>query len=164
MTRYVAFLRAISNVSMEPFRRAMEDLGFADVESFGMSGNLLFNARNGRASSLEDRIAARVRTDAFVRTRLELARMLAGDPFRSAVMFLARPPSAARHRAFRRLAFSGPRPVIRGKTVSFVYPSSLRGTRAPLDFEAVLGVRGTARSFRVVARVLERMSGARSGR
>jgi uncharacterized protein (DUF1697 family) len=42
---YLVLLRAISNVPMEPFRKAMaEELGFDHVESHGMSGNILFTA------------------------------------------------------------------------------------------------------------------------
>jgi uncharacterized protein (DUF1697 family) len=43
-SRYVAILRAITYVPMKPFRRALEELGFTDVESHATSGNLLFNA------------------------------------------------------------------------------------------------------------------------
>ena len=34
--RYVVLLRAVSNVSMEPFREGMRGLGFTDVDSFGI--------------------------------------------------------------------------------------------------------------------------------
>jgi Protein of unknown function (DUF1697) len=62
--RYVALLRAITNVPMKPFRRALEELGFTDVESYATSGNLLFNARASDPAALERRIAARVGTAA----------------------------------------------------------------------------------------------------
>jgi uncharacterized protein (DUF1697 family) len=160
--RYVVLLRAISNVGMQPFRQALEELGFSDVESYGMSGNLLFNADRSDTAALERCIAARLGAAAFVRTRPELARVVAQDPFRgrpgASVLFLARPPAAARRRAFLRLDFEAPRPVLRGRTLCFVHPARLLGKRTPFDFERALGVEGTARSARVVGQLLARMS------
>jgi uncharacterized protein (DUF1697 family) len=164
MQRYVALLRAISNVAMQPFRQAMEELGFTDVQSYGMSGNLLFNSPGSNTETLERRIAARLRVPAFVRSRSELRRVMAAYPFvnrpGASILFLARSPAAARRRAFLDLAFEPPRPVLRGKTVSFVHPATMQGKRAPLDFERLLNVQGTARSAAVVSRLLARMSTA----
>lgn len=163
--RYVALLRAISNVPMQPFRQAMEELGFTAVESYGTSGNLLFSADRSDAAALERRIALRLGTAAFVRGCPELARVAADDPFRgrggASVFFLARPPAAGRRQAFLRLAFEAPRPVLRGRSLFFVHPARLRGKRTPVDFERAFAVPGTARSARVVERLLARMLGAR---
>jgi uncharacterized protein (DUF1697 family) len=157
--RYVALLRAITNVEMKPFRDRMERLGFADVASYGMSGNLLFNAVGSDIASLESRIAAEFDTVALVRTRPELARIVGQDPFGSTILFLARASTTAR-REFLRLDFEPPGPVLRGKTVYFEHPAKLRGKSTPFDFERALGVQGTARSARVVRALLERMSAA----
>jgi hypothetical protein len=56
MPRFVALLRAISNVPMQPFRAQMEALRFASVETFGMSGNILFDTPRTDAASLERRL------------------------------------------------------------------------------------------------------------
>lgn len=157
-TRYVALLRAISNVSMQPFRAALEELGFTDVESYGMSGNFLFNATPSDTGLLERVIAKRLGCATFVRTRQEMAKVVAADPFGSAILFLARAPTATRRRRFLDLEFEGPRPVLRGHTLFFVYPARLRGKRTPTDFERILGVQGTARSARVVHALLARLS------
>jgi uncharacterized protein (DUF1697 family) len=163
--RYVALLRAISNVGMQPFRQAIEELGFTAVESYGTSGNLLFSADRSDTRALERRITARLGAVAFVRSCPELARVAAHHPFRgrsgASVFFLARPPTA-RRQAFLRLGFEGPRPVLRGRTIFFVHTARLRGTRTPLDFERALGVQGTARSARVVEQLLGRMLGGAS--
>jgi Protein of unknown function (DUF1697) len=158
MPRYAAFLRAISNLAMDPFRRTMEDLGFAEVESYGMSGNLLFTAHQADRAALERRIAKRFGTAAFVRTGPELARIVGSDPFRASVLLLSHPPSPSRRRAFAQLDFEEPLPVLRGATLYFLYPARLRGKRGHFDFEVALGVSGTARSTRVLDRVLARMS------
>ena len=162
MPRFAALLRAVSNVAMNPFRRAMEDMGFTDVETFGMSGNLLFTTRLSDIPSLERRIAKRFGTAAFVRTQHDLQRIAGEDPFGSAILFLSHSPSASRRRAFGRLEFTEPRPVLRGRTIYFVYPARLRGRKEPFDFENALGVLGTARSARVVERLLTRISDSSS--
>lgn len=157
--RYVALLRAISNVSMHTFRQAMEELGFTAVESVGMSGNLIFTfAENANITAYERRITARFGTLAVVRTHADLARIAAQDPFGSSLLFLARPPTAARRHALSQLDFEASRPILCGKMVYFVYPARLRGKRTPFDFERALGVQGTARSARVVQQMLMRLA------
>ena len=137
---FVALLRAISHLGMQSFRDGMRDLGFTDALSYGMSGNLLFNAADADIAQLERRVTARLSTPAIVRTRAQLARIVAQDPFGSSILFLARTPGTARRQAFAQLDFTGPPPVIRAKSVYFVYPATLRGKRTPLDFERALSV------------------------
>lgn len=158
--RYVALLRAISNVSMTPFREGMEELGLTDVESYGMSGNLLFNSGRVDIAALEQRITDRFRTPAIVRTGSQLRRIIAHDPFDSGILFLARTPKVSLRRAFLELNFASPRPVLYGKTVYYVDPARLQGKRTPFDFEHALTVLGTARSARVVRQILARMLNA----
>ncbi|MCW5695315.1 MAG: DUF1697 domain-containing protein [Bauldia sp.] len=154
--RYVALLRAISNVSMAPFRAALEELGYTGVTSFGMSGNLAFTANGGTVAEMERRIGAALNTVAIVRTVAELKRAAADNPFRdtggSAVFFLARAPSAATRKAFLALDLNQ-EPLLRARTLYFRHPLTLQGKRAPLDIEKRLGVTGTARSSNVVERL-----------
>jgi uncharacterized protein (DUF1697 family) len=156
--RYVALLRAITNVSMKSFREKMEEMGFTDVESYGTSGNLLFNARGKGATSLEQRITKRFKTPAIVRMDSQLARILAKDPFDSTILFLARTPTTSKRKKFRQLDFKSPQPVMYGKSVYFAHPAHLRGKRTAFDFERALDVLGTARSARVVRQILKRMT------
>lgn len=155
--RSVALLRAITNLPMQPFRDAMQQMGFTGVESYGMSGNLLFDTTTTDTRALERRIGKRFGTDAFVRTHAEMKRAVAHDPLAGIVMFLERPPPAAMRRAFLGLDVQDPRPVLIGRTLYFSYPLLLRGRRTPLDIEDRLAVRGTFRTSRVVAALLARM-------
>jgi hypothetical protein len=93
---------------MKPFRDAMEELGFTDVESYATSGNILFNARASDSASLERRIAGRFNTAAFVRTRMEMAQVVNQDRLGAMVMFLAHPPAAAKKPASLDLDFKEP--------------------------------------------------------
>lgn len=156
--RYVALLRAITNVSMKSFREKMEELGFTDVESYGMSGNLLFNTKEKDKKSLEQRLTTQFGTPTIVRTNAELARVIDQDPYGSTILFLVRSPTTSKRKRFLQLDFESPQPVIHGKTIYFVHPARLRGKRTAFDFERALEVLGTARSARVVRQILKRMT------
>lgn len=152
--RYAALLRAISNVEMAPLRRRLESLGFAEVESYGMSGNFFFTTERSTRAALEKQIAGELGTHAFVRTQAELAAAADGHPFRgqkgAAVMFLARRPRPSMHAALTALDVTPPAPELRGDVLYFVHPTTIRGRRTPLDFEEILDRAGTARSLSVV--------------
>jgi uncharacterized protein (DUF1697 family) len=100
MPRYVAFLRAINVgghvVKMDDLRRQFEKLGFADVQTFIASGNVIFTSPSKDGSALERRIEGRlektfgyeVRT--FVRTESEVAKVAAYAPFKAEQVRTAR--------------------------------------------------------------------------
>jgi len=91
MTRYFAFLRAINvgghTVKMEALRRNFEELGFAGVETFIASGNVIFETGNGPVTELENRIEAGLaetlgfKPVVFLRTLPELTQIVACQPF-----------------------------------------------------------------------------------
>ena len=134
------------------------ELGYSDVETYGMSGNILFTAPQTPISTLEKRISDRFKTEVFVRTSVELAKIVANDPLGSTIIFLAKPPSLSRREKFNELEFEGRRPVLRGSTVYYRYPARLSDKKAPFDFEEFLDVRGTARSARVVKTIAEKLA------
>lgn len=85
MPRYIAFLRAINVgghiVKMERLRVLFEELGFAKVETFIASGNVVFESRSRRAAALEAQIGKHLHANlgyavtTFLRTDVELVRM-----------------------------------------------------------------------------------------
>jgi uncharacterized protein (DUF1697 family) len=88
--RFVAFLRAINvggrTVRMDQLRDHFEDLGFADVDTFIASGNVIFEAAgNGRQleakieRQLQSRLGYAVAT--FVRSVADLESVPANQPF-----------------------------------------------------------------------------------
>lgn len=160
-SRYVALLRGISNVPMQPFRQVLVDIGLADVASFGGTGNLIFSAGDAERPSIEQRIEAAVGVDAFVRSRDELLAIVSGDPFAersgAAVFFTHAPVGKNRIASILAGGFELEPPVFSGSHVYFVHPLQRPGHRSVVDLERELGVRGTMRASRVVARVLERM-------
>lgn len=91
MTRYIAFLRAINvgghNVKMAELRQHFEELGFKNVETFIASGNVIFEASDTNASTLERKIEAHLHdklgyaVDTFLRTAAEVAEIAKYEPF-----------------------------------------------------------------------------------
>jgi len=91
MPRYVAFLRAINvggrTVKMDPLARVFEEMGFAAVETYIASGNVIFASRVKDAANIERTIEAALEkalgfeTATFVRTTTELAAVAAREPF-----------------------------------------------------------------------------------
>jgi uncharacterized protein (DUF1697 family) len=162
MTRdYAAFLRNNRNPSMEPLRAALAELGLTEVGSFGATVNFVFRAPGADVALLERRITEAVGAEALVRTRQELAAIVAKDPYsgrQGANLFLARrlvdETSAVFQNAF---GPKGDPPVASGTTVYFLHPTRLLGRKAVVNFERELGVMGTMRTTRVVSRVLELM-------
>lgn len=91
MTRYVAFLRAINvgghTVKMDYLRGLFESLGFADVETFIASGNVIFEANESDTAKLGKKIAAHLEAnlgygvETFVRSMQEAAEIAKRCPF-----------------------------------------------------------------------------------
>ncbi|MBT2794257.1 DUF1697 domain-containing protein [Paraburkholderia strydomiana] len=110
MTRYVALLRAVNvggtgKLPMAELRTMCEAVGFTNVRTYIASGNVVFDSKLAEASvksrlerCLEEYAGKPV--GAVVRTREELAQVLAANPFKSAApnrtvaIFLDKPPPA----------------------------------------------------------------------
>ena len=118
MPRYIAFLRAINvgghTVKMEELRGHFESLGFANVDSFIASGNIIFESPSQDTEALEKKIETHLRdalgydVATFLRTDAEVAEIADHEPFpdteanpanKLAVAFLAEPPPAAARKA-----------------------------------------------------------------
>ena len=92
MPRFIAFLRAINvgghTVKMDELRRLFESMGFARVETFIASGNVVFEATSKNAKALEKKIEKRLKealgyeVATFIRTDAELADIANYQPFR----------------------------------------------------------------------------------
>lgn len=90
MPRFVSFLRALNVgghgvVKMDVLKRHFEKMGFADVETFIASGNVVFSSKAAKdldakiAQALEKELGYAVAT--FVRTVAEIAEAAAHAPF-----------------------------------------------------------------------------------
>lgn len=92
MPKYIAFLRAINvgghTVKMDHLRRLFETMGFANVETFIASGNVIFESIEPDKKTLERKIgdylqaALGYEVATFIRTSAELAEIACYNPFK----------------------------------------------------------------------------------
>jgi len=174
--RYVAFLRAINVggntiIKMADLRRAFESMGFANVETHIQSGNVLFASAETSAERLVRRLEQGLeaslgyRGSVFVLTPQQLKEASANNPFdperleseqRCHLMFLSRAPDAAQREALMKLQGAEYRFFVKGRVLYYAYPKVFDGSRRrAIDFEKVLGAVGTARTWKVVNKLVE---------
>ena len=94
MPKYIAFLRAINvgghTVKMDHLRRLFGALGFAKVETFIASGNVIFDSSSRSTRTLEKKIETHLRETlgyevaTFIRSPAELSAIAGYKPFPAA--------------------------------------------------------------------------------
>lgn len=164
---YIALLRAVNvggrTLKMDRLRSELADLGLGDVRTYVQSGNVLFSTARSRsavAKQLEDRLGVRV----LLRTRDELASIVAGRPFPDTtklhVTFLDARPGGDGLRDLAAASFA-PEEFRAAGTELYVYCPNGYG-RAKLNngfLERKLRVTATTRNWRTVTTLLELLSG-----
>ena len=174
--RYIALLRAInvgghSVIRMSDLRAVFESLGLTEVVTYIQSGNVLFNSKDRDpervAQLLEKKLESALgyQVPVFLLTRGQLEDAAAHNPFDAErrdeeqhchLMFLSGEPDAAHCAALmalegREYSFS-----VHDKVLYFAYSREAEGRgRRAINFEKVLGVTGTARTWKVVNKLIE---------
>ncbi|MFN2582218.1 MAG: DUF1697 domain-containing protein, partial [Candidatus Dormibacteria bacterium] len=135
-----------------------------DVATHIQSGNAVFTTGPGDATALARALEGHLHsmlsltTVAFVMTLEDLEAASRANPFRpkgsddtvSHVMFLDAEPDARHRAALMSLAGDDYRFAVKGRVLYYAYPRSSVGRRRQVNFEKMLGVRGTARTYKVV--------------
>jgi uncharacterized protein (DUF1697 family) len=165
MTRYIALLRAVNvggtgKLPMADLKSICEDLGFARVETYIASGNVVFESK-AAPSKVKAELEACLLEYAgkpigvVVRTAAEMRAVLKANPFRDAegkytyAIFLDRSPP---HDALGRVTGQSVEKMSLGEREIFVhYPSGMG--RSKLKIPAAKT--GTARNMNTVAKLAE---------
>ena len=171
---WVALLRGINlarnkRIAMADLRAAYEAAGCGDVRTYIASGNVVFTSETGArgraalAQKLEEAVEEACGVSAWValRTAAELAAVVGRHPFgddtsSTYVTFLREKPSDAGVRLLESLDVEPDLVAVDGTEVYVRYPNGLANARiggALLD--RTLGVQGTNRNWRTVARLAE---------
>lgn len=174
--RYVALLRGINVgghgvVTMAELRERFESFGLADVSTYIQSGNVLFSHRDADVTRLARRLERELAealdrpVRVLVLTRAELRDAAGHNPFdpvaRDAVqqchlMFLSAEPDEAHRQALMAMQGEEYRFHVRDRVFYYAYDRSRAGRgRRNIDFERVLGVTGTSRTWKVVDRLID---------
>lgn len=176
MPRYVAFLRAINvggrTVSMAELRALFQALGFAKVETFIASGNVIFEAKSTDTQSLERKIEKHLHillsyeVATFVRTDVEISAIAGCRPFSLPVLksakalnvaFLAKPLPGEAQKALMRLKTDIDDFHAHGREVYWLCrKKQSESTFSNAVFERTLKVQTTFRGFNTILRLAEK--------
>ena len=179
MPKYVAFLRAINvgghTVKMDQLRTLFEAVGFAGVETFIASGNVIFQSKSTNTASLEKKIEQHllkvlgyeVRT--FVRAIAELAAVANHQPFSEVelkatgntllVGFLAGQPSNEAKEKVLRLSGATDAFAINGREVYWLCRTRFGDSAVSgALLEKTLAQRATLRNMNTVVRIAAKYS------
>jgi uncharacterized protein (DUF1697 family) len=171
--RQIALLRGINlgsnrRVSMGALRELLTGRGYEDVRTHLQSGNVLLTAAatgERLERELEQAIAAElgIETDVIVRTRDELAKVVARNPLRKVadnpsrylVSFLAAKPDPKLVRELTKLDVAPEQFVVDGRELYAWHPDGVqRSTLNKALAEGRLGVTATARNWNTVTKLL----------
>jgi uncharacterized protein (DUF1697 family) len=174
MTVQVALLRGINvgahnRIAMAELRELLSSLGYGDARTLLQSGNVVLSADarpDDLARELEREISSRfgVKTPVVVRTRKEIAAVVALDPLREVVdrdklyqvSFLSAKPDAKTMREIAAVDVAPERFVHVGREIYAWHPNGIqRSPLAKLLSDKRLGVTATARNWNTVGKLHE---------
>src|SRR5215213_6957368 len=173
MPRHIALLRGVNigpanRVPMPQLRELLTECGYEDVRTLVASGNIVLTTRRKPdtvARDIRTRIkdAMGVDTPVVMRTRDELAEVIARDPFgdlvteprRYQVTFLEQPPPKATLQKLEALDTGDERWQIAGREIYTWHPDGIQNSAlARLLADRKLGVTATARNWNTVTKLL----------
>jgi len=172
---HVALLRGVNlgarnKVSMADLRALFVDLGHEEVATYVQSGNVVFKGRVANSADLAKAIERRIARDlglsitVVVRTKAQLARVAAGNPFAASerepaslhVTFLAERPGRARVGELEANESAPDEFRVVGKEIYLHTPQGYGRTKlSGAYFEKQLGVAATTRNWRTVTKLAE---------
>jgi uncharacterized protein (DUF1697 family) len=162
-------LGARNRIAMADLRALAEELGGEDVQTYVQSGNVVF--RSGLAASTwEKKLAEGIKkalgldVAVIVRSGSQLAKIVAGNPFKAAaadplkvhVTFLVTSPDRKRVQQLTGQSFPPDELRVKGTEVYLHCPAGYGRSKLSNDlFERALGVTATTRNWRTVAALAE---------
>jgi uncharacterized protein (DUF1697 family) len=174
--QFVALIRAInvggrSVVKMPELRQLFESLGFRDVATYIQTGNVAFKADSSSSKQLSGQLESSFektfgfKTMFFVLTPDQLKEAAANNPFEPErldkeqhchLMFLSDKPAEEKIKALLDLQGREYRFAVKDNVLYYAYSrkdAALR--RRNIPFEKVLGVTGTARTWKVIDKLIK---------
>jgi len=179
MPKYVAFLRAINvgghTVKMDYLRSLFEGIGFASVETFIASGNVIFDSKAKTTKTLEQKIERHLLAElgyavtTFIRAPSELTEIVDHDPFSKAelnasgpalyVGFLTDKPSNEAKQKVLSLSVATDDFAVQGREVYWLCRAKLSESAVSgALLEKTLGTPATFRNINTVRRIAAKYS------
>jgi len=164
-------VRGKNRVPMADLRKLAETLGFEGVETLIQSGNLTFGTRTKSAEKLEKTLEAAIRErfsleiDCLVRDAATLRAAIASNPFAGEaaadpshllLMFLRSEPTQNAVAALQTAIVGPERLACIGRELFITYPTGIGTSKLTgALIERKIGIRGTARNWNIVRKLLE---------
>ncbi|MEM1179632.1 MAG: DUF1697 domain-containing protein [Acidobacteriota bacterium] len=174
MATFIALLRGINvggkNVlPMKDLKALVAGLGAGDVRTYIQSGNVVFEAADGDAETLGERLGEAIEADrgfrpqTLVLTAQELRDLAAVNPYPEAVaepktlhlFVLERPPASPDLESLRAIQRDTERFELVGRCFYLHAPDGIGRSKLAAKAEKALGVPTTARNWRTVEKLLE---------
>jgi uncharacterized protein (DUF1697 family) len=172
---YIALLRGINVgghavIKMADVKKLFESCGLADVSTYIQTGNVIFSSNETDKEKLAVQIEKKFKSTTgheskiFFLTNDKLKKAASHNPFeperrdkeqRCHLMFLSGKPDAVHVKALMKLEGREYQFHVHEDVLYYAYPNKFAGNRRNIDFEKVLGVKGTARSWKVVDKLIE---------
>ncbi|SRR5579871_2626197 len=175
MIKYVALIRALnvggtSVIKMADLKKMFESFGLAEVSTYIQSGNVIFKSKESSQEKLTAKIEKGIKASwgkelrVFVLTAAQLQKAADHNPFQpdaddkdriSHLMFLSEKPDAGHQKALMEQQGKEYKFAFWEKVFYLSYSRESAGKRRNLNFEKILGVYGTARTWKVVDSLIE---------
>lgn len=168
MTTYISLLRGINvsgqkKIKMADLKKLYESLGFADVQTYIQSGNVVFKYTKTDTKQLARKITDSIRkTYSFevpveIRTKDDLDKIIANNPFNAEnhnklhVMFLAEKPQNPPIAEIEKMKDKSEEFFIAGREIYLSTPNGYGKSKiSNTFFEKKLGVSATTRNWKTV--------------
>lgn len=171
MTRYFAFLRALNVggnhiIKMEDLRAMFGAWGFANVNTYIASGNVIFDTSLDDAATVEADVEARLKgalgyeVKTFLRSTAELAQIAqftpaGGDPVAFNVMFHSAPVSPAAQEKVLALRTPVDAFHFSGREMYWLCQTKMSESKYPTaSLEKLVGMPGTMRTINTVRKLV----------
>ena len=172
---YIALLRGInvgghSVIKMADLREFFKSFGLSEVSTYIQSGNVLFTSNESNRDvlstnlehNLESALGYPIRI--FLYTTAELRDASSKNPFEPEhhdheqlchLLFLSEKPDSDHIESLMALQGEEYRFRVENQVLYYAYARSAAGHRRNINFEKILGVTGTSRSWKVVKKLIE---------
>ena len=172
---YIALFRAINVgghavIKMSELKKMFEQVGFTNVITYIQTGNVVFSSNETSKEKLAVQIEQKFKSSTgheskiFILTNNKLKKAASHNPFepmkrnkvqRCHLMFLSGKPDSVHIKELMQLEGREYRLHVHNDVLYYAYDIKFAGKRRFIDFEKVLGIKGTSRSWKVVDKLIE---------
>lgn len=173
MSRYVAFLRAINVgghkiIKMDDLKKIFQSFGLENVQTFIQSGNIIFESKATKTSSLERKIESQLekaldyKVEIFLRTIQEVTAIASKSPFKPKegenvhIVFLNEKPDNTMKQALMAFRSEADDFSLKGREVYNLRRKRDQSVFSNMFMEKTLKVPATSRNLTTIQKIAEK--------